>query len=319
LFDLAIVGAGPTGLACAIEAAKQQLSCLLIDRGCFLNSIYNFPLNMTFFSTSELLETGKIPFIVKGDKPTRDEALKYYWRVAQYYKINMKLFTGIKHIKKEDDTFLLETGEDPIKARNVIIATGYYDNPDMLNVPGEELPHVSHYYTSPHRHTGQKVIVVGGSNSAAIHALELYRYNIDVSLVHRGKNLRENVKNWVLPDILNRIKEGAIPAFFETTVSKIKEKSIILDKKGKKFELPADYILAMTGYHPDFDFIRKIGIKVDENTSIPDFNEITGETNISGLYIGGSLRAGKDSNKIFIENGHLQVPPMIGDIKKKIN
>ena len=319
MYDLAITGAGPIGLACAIEGAKERLNHILIDRGCFLNSLYNFPQNMTFFSTSELLEIGNIPFITThGEKPKRDDALKYYWRVAQHYNVNIKLSTDVLNIIKKDGYFHIETNNEPIKARKVIIATGYYDNPNRLNVPGEDSGNVSHYYTSPHRHINQKVIVVGGSNSAAIHALELYRYGIDVTMVHRNKTLRQGIKYWVLPDIENRIKEGSIKAFFETVVKEIKKDSVILEKNGEKFELPADFVLAMTGYHPDFNFLRKTGININEKTFVPEFDIKTGETNVSGIYIAGSLRAGNDSNKIFIENGHLHAPPMIEHIKRNL-
>lgn len=318
MYDVAIIGAGPIGLACAIEAAKSKLNYILIDRGSFLNSLCNFPHNMKFFSTAELLEIGNIPFIVSTEKPEKDDALKYYWRVAQYYNIHMKLHCGVNSVKQHRGHFVLNTETEQIEIKKVIIATGYYDNPNMLEVPGENMPHVSHYYTHPHRHIKQKVVVVGGSNSAAIHALELYRYGIDVILVHRRKELKESVKYWIKPDIENRIEEGVIPAFFETEILEIKKNSVILNRNGEKLEIPCDFLLAMTGYHPDFKFIRNMGVSVDEKTSMPDFNKDTGETNIPGIYLAGSLQAGNNSNKIFIENGHLHAPVIIEDIMKRL-
>jgi len=318
MYDVAIIGAGPIGLACAIEAAKSNLNYILIDKGCFLHSLFNFPQNMTFFSTPELLEIGNIPFIISTEKPKRDDALKYYWRVAEHYNIHMNLHRKVNYVKEKDGEFLLNTDKGPIDSKNVIIATGYYDHPNMLDVPGEDLPHVCHYYTSPHRHINQKVIVVGGSNSAAIHALELYRYGIDVTLVHRGDFLRKSVKYWIMPDIKNRIKLGEIPAFFNTRICSIREDSVVLERNGETFERPADFILAMTGYHPDFNFLREMGIYIDSKTSVPDFNKDTGETNIPGIYIAGSLQAGVNSNKIFIENGHLHAPIIIQDVKNKL-
>ncbi|HPZ10472.1 MAG TPA: YpdA family putative bacillithiol disulfide reductase [Candidatus Eremiobacteraeota bacterium] len=317
MYDVIIIGSGPVGLSCAIEAKKLNLSSIVVDKGYFLNSIYHFPQNMTFFSTPELLEIGDIPFIISGEKPKRADAMKYYWRVAQYYKLDIKLFRKVNNIIKKEKGFTLQTDKEEFLTRNVILATGYYDNPNLLGVLGENLPHVSHYYTDPHKYIHQKVIIVGANNSAVEAALELYRYDVSITMVHRDSELSKGVKYWVLPDIKNRIENKEIPSYFESKVEEIKPQSVIIRHKDKRIELPADSVLSLTGYHPDFVFMNKIGINIDRETSIPIFNPDTGETNMAGIYIAGSLQAGKNANKIFIENGRLHGKVIAIAIKHK--
>ncbi len=314
--DITVIGAGPSGLSCAIEAKKQGFSCLVTDRGTITNSIYHFPQNMTFFSSAELMEIGDIPFIISGDKPKRVDALKYYWHTAKYFQLELNLYTDVLYIVQKEDFFTVKTSRGDFESKNVIFATGYYDNPNLLGVPGEDLPHVSHYYSDPHKYIHNKVVITGGNNSAVEAALELYRYGVNVTLIHRGDGPGKGVKYWVLPDIKNRIENKEIPVMFETTVQEIKEKSITVSQKGHISEIPADSVLLLTGYHPDFSFIKKSGVNIDSETLVPDFDPDTGETNIPGIYIAGSLQAGRDANKIFIENGRLHGKIIIDSIRK---
>jgi len=230
--DILVIGAGPSGLSCAIEAKKQNFSCTVIDKGTLVNSIYNFPQNMTFFSTAELMEIGNIPFIIPGEKPKRVDALKYYWHAAKHFKLELKLYTEVLYIDKKEDVFTVKTNRGDFESRNVIFATGYYDNANLLGVPGEDLPHVSHYYSDPHKYIQKKVVITGCNNSAVEAALELFRYGVNVTMVHRGDGPGKGIKYWVLPDIQNRIENKEIPVMFETKVMEIKEKSVILNKKG---------------------------------------------------------------------------------------
>ena len=315
--DIIVIGAGPAGLSCAIEAKKQGFSCLVIDRGTLANSIYHFPQNMTFFSTAELMEIGDIPFIISGEKPKRVDALKYYWHTAKHFKLELKLHTEVLDINKMEELFMIKTDKGYFEARHVIFATGYYDNPNSLGAQGEDLPNVSHYYSNPHKYIQEKVIIIGANNSAVEAALELFRYGVDVTLIHRGDGLSKGIKYWVLPDIQNRIENKEIPAMFETTVQEIKEKSITVSQKGQILEIAADSVLALTGYHPDFNFIKNSGVNIDSETLIPQFNPDTGETNIPGIYIAGALQAGKNANKIFIENGRLHGKIIVDSIREK--
>lgn len=318
MFDVAIIGAGPVGLACAIEAKKKGLSYTVLEKGLLTNSIYHFPSEMTFFSTADLLEIGDVPFIITEPKPKRVDALKYYWRVTLYHNLSVKLGCQVNAIAEKEDGFALETSSGEVMARKIIIATGFYDNPNYLSVPGENLPHVSHFYSDPHQYAMKKVAVIGANNSAVEAALELFRYGVDVTLIHRGPGLGKGVKAWVLPDIQNRLTKGEIEAIFDATVSKIESSELTLETPTGPSKIVADAVLALTGYHPDFDFMRSAGIAINETTSMPDFDTNTGETNVPGLYIAGALQAGRDANKIFIENGRLHAPVILDDIARKL-
>lgn len=318
MYDVVVIGAGPIGLACAIESKKRKLSHLVLDKGYLVNSLFFYPQNMTFFSTAPELEIGDIPFIIQSEKPKRVDALKYYWRLAKHYELNLSLFNSVQNIEKKGDHFLIISEKGNFEAKTVILAIGYYDNPNFLDVPGEDLPHVNHRYSDPHCYIHKKVIVVGANNSAVEASLELFRYGVNVELVHRGSELGKGIKYWVLPDIQNRINNNEIPAMFNTTVQEITESSVLLQQNGNMIKKDADAVLALTGYHPDFDFMKKCGIKIDDKTFMSDFNVETGETNVPNLYIAGALQAGKDANKIFIENGRHHGPIIAEAIKKKL-
>ena len=318
MIDVAIVGAGPVGLACAIEAKKHGLSYVVLEKSLLTNSVYCFPQNMTFYSTPELLEIGDIPFIISGEKPKRVDALKYYWRVTQHYQLDVKLDTKVETINNIDGEFSLQTSSGVYQSKAVIIATGFYDNPNYLGVPGEYLPHVSHYYSDPHKYVKKKVAIIGANNSAVEAGLELYRYNVEVTLIHRGSELSRGVKKWVVPDIQNRIKRNEIKGIFNATVQEIKSKSIVVNSNDKTEEIPADAVLALIGYQPHFDFMRNMGININDQTLVPDFDPDTGETNVEDIYIAGAIQAGANANKIFIENGRLHAPVIINAIKNKL-
>lgn len=306
--DLVIIGAGPSGLACAIEARNRGLSLRVIEKGCIVNSIYRFPENMTFFTTAELLEVGNIPFTVRTEKPVRLDALKYYRRVVQQFDLPIRDFEKVLSVQGSDGDFLVET-EDRLgerrrrRTQKVIVAVGYYDNPNRLNVPGEDLSKVSHYYTDPHPYYRKKVAVIGGKNSAAIAALELFRNGADVTLIHRGAEMRREVKYWILPDINNRIQSGEIPALFQSRVSEIRPAEIVVETPDGTRVLENDFVFALTGYRPDVEFLRSMGVEVDSKTCIPRFDPETLESNVPGIYLGGSVISGRLTNKIFIENG----------------
>lgn len=317
MVDVAIIGAGPVGLACAIEAKKNGLTYVVLEKGLLTNGVYYFPQNMVFFSTPDLLEIGDIPFIISDEKPKRVDALKYYWRVAQHYQLNVKLNTKVESVAKTGNQFTLQTSSGEFQSKTVILATGFYDHPNMLNVPGEYSPHVSHYYSDPHKYIKKKVAIIGANNSAVEAALELFRYHVDVTLIHRGSDISSGVKKWVIPDIQNRLKKNEVKSIFNATVKEIKSESIVLNTNGSTKEISIDAVLALTGYHPNFDFMRSIGISVDDETSMPQFNPDTGETNVEDVYIAGALQAGANANKIFIENGRLHAPILIDAIKNK--
>jgi thioredoxin reductase (NADPH) len=303
---VAIIGAGPIGLSAAIAATNKKLDYLVLEKGVLVNSIFHFPRNMTFFSTAAEIEIGGLPFICQGQKPTRVEALQYYRRVAQYFRLNIKYGVKIESITNKESNFIAEsTNGDSIMAKNIILAIGYYDNPNFLGVPGEKLPKVSHYYSESHFYFGKKVVVVGGRNSAAEAALEIFRAGAEVTLVHRGEGFDDKVKYWVRPDIENRIKNGEIKACFNSTVRRIDQRAVTIQTKDGLAELENDYVLALTGYHPDVSLMQKAGVVVDADTLIPQHDPDTYETNVKGLYIAGALTVGREANKVFIENGRL--------------
>jgi thioredoxin reductase (NADPH) len=317
MLDVVIIGAGPAGLSAAIEAQRSRLNYVVIERGGVVNSIQQFPTAMAFFSTPELLEIGGIPFTSSSMRPTRADGLEYYIKVAEYCKLQINLFEEVISVRKAGQCFEVKTSNSSYVSKNVIVATGYFDNPNLLTIPGEELPKVSHYYSEPFSSYRRNVAVVGGKNSAAIAALELYRHGAAVTLIHRKEKLSDGIKYWILPDIENRIKEGSIAAYFLTEVKEIRAESIVLENKNRgRFSIPNDFVFALIGYHPDITFLQEMGVETNPETMAPIYDEGTMETNIRGLYIAGSIAAGKNNNKIFIENGRLHGKSIIPSLLK---
>jgi len=321
--DVIVIGAGPTGMACAIEAQRAGLSALLIDKGCVVNSLFNYPANLVFFTTPELLEIGDIPFPSPNIKPTRPEALEYYRNVAQHYQLKIRQYENVDQVSGSDGDFSIHTthqrgGKFQHRARKVIIATGYYDLPNYMNVPGEELPKVLHYYREPHPYFDTDVLVVGGKNSAAIAALELWRRGARVTLVHRGSGMHPNVKYWIKPDIENRIKNWEIKACFESCVREIREDCVLLSTPAGEVRIKNDFVFALTGYHPDYDFLRSVGIRLSEKDYRPECNPQTLESNVAGVYVAGVIVAGSRTSEIFIENGRFHGKQIAEDLKKKL-
>jgi thioredoxin reductase (NADPH) len=318
LYDAVIVGAGPTGLACGIELKKLGLNALLIDKGCVVNSLYHYPTNLVFFTTPELLEIGGIPMTAMNEKPTRNEALKYYRRVAGHYKLAIHQYELVHGVEGEDGAFTVITDKTRYQARKVIFSTGYYDIPNRLNVPGEDLPKVIHYYKEPHPYYDQDVLVIGAKNSAALAALELWWTGARVTLVHRGADIHRHVKYWIKPNIENRIKNAEIPAYFHTTVTEIREREVSLATPQGPVSLKNDYVFAMTGYSPDFAFLERHGIHLDPATLRPCLNPETYETQRPGIYLAGVLVAGVHTNEIFIENGRFHGEKIARDIHDRL-
>ncbi len=316
-FDVCIIGSGPIGLCCAIEAKKNNLKYLIIDRGCLVNSLYNYPKNMTFFSTSDKLEIGGVPFISHNSKPTKSEALEYYRRVVSSWDLKVNLYEEVSEIKKSEN-FQIITSKGRYLSKNVIIATGFYDLPYKLNVPGETLNKVKHYYDEPHPYFGMKVAVVGAANSAVDVALETYRKGAkEVTMIVREPSLSETVKYWVKPDVENRINEGSIKSYFNSNIKKIDEKSLTLSTPEGEVVIENDFVLAMTGYQPDFSFLKRIGIKIgDDEYTTPFHNPDTMETNVEGVYLAGVICGGLKTNKWFIENSRDHSKIIIKEIKK---
>src|SRR5262245_30085142 len=306
--DVIIVGAGPSGLATAIAAKRQGLDFLVVEKGVLVNSIFNFPMHMVFFTTPELLEIGGLPLVTPYDKPTRLEALRYYRRVVDTYDIQVSYHESVVAIERGDDgVFAVTTTHRGVtrerQARAVVLAIGYYDLPNYLRVPGEDLPHVSHYYTDAHPYYRQRVVVVGGKNSAAEAALELYRGGAHVTLVHRRATLGDSIKYWVRPDIENRIKAGSIAARFESRVVEIRPTEVIIERNGAQETIPAEGVFLLTGYHPDVELMRRAGIECHPDTLVPTLNQETFESNVPNLFIAGGAVAGRVTSNIFIENG----------------
>jgi len=302
-YDVVIIGAGPIGLACGIEAKKRNLEYMIIEKGCLVNSIFNYPTNMTFFSTSDRLEIGDVPFISHGNKPTRREALEYYRRVAGNWELNIKIYEKVTSISGQVNEFEIATDKSRYQARSCIVSTGYYDNPNLINVPGETLPKLRHYYNEPHPYAYQEVAVIGAGNSAVDVALELFRIGAKVTMIIREPALKDGIKYWVKPDIENRIKEGSIEAFFNSSLKEIREKEILFSTPSGEKQIPNDYVLAMTGYHPDFDFLNKIGIQLSKDGYLtPHFDDQSYQTNRPGIYLAGVVCGGMETSKLFIEN-----------------
>ena len=306
MIDILIVGSGPCGLAVAIEAAKNGLTHLVLEKGSITESLRKYPKRMRFFSTAENIEIGGIPFPISGVKATRDEALQYYRKVAGYYKLNFKLFAEVVDIQKIDHHFEVRTAAgDSYRAHKVVIATGYFDFPRQLGVPGEDLPNVSNYYDEPFKYSYTKVVIVGGANSAVEAALELYRHDVDVTIVHKGDDFRQTVKYWLIPDVKNRVREGKIKTKFNSIVREFRTDAVVIEntETGEIETLPADFVLSLVGYTPDAAFLKRAGIELKNGSLVPIYNPDTYETNVPGLYVSGTVIAGIHTEKVFIENG----------------
>jgi putative YpdA family bacillithiol system oxidoreductase len=316
--DVLIIGAGPIGIACALECKKKGLDYVVVEKGALTNSLYNYPLNMTFFSTSEKLEIGDIPFISNNPKPNRNEALEYYRRVATSNNIHINLYEAILSVEKVNECFKIISEKNNYTTKKVIVSTGFYDIPKMLNIPGEELPKVMHYYKEAHPFVMQKVIVVGASNSAVDAALEVWRKGGDVTMVIRGPKIGERVKYWVKPDIENRIEEGSIKAYFNSEIIKITKNEVFIQTpKGPKI-LDNNFVIALTGYKPDFKFLKSLGVQFSEDGNyFPKYNTETMESNVEGLYLAGVICGGLETHKWFIENSRVHAKIIIQDISKK--
>jgi len=316
-YDVIIVGGGPIGIACGLEAQKKELSYLILEKGPIVNSLFNYPVNMQFFSSSEKLEIDTIPFISKEAKPKRNEALEYYRRIVTSNNLNIHLFEKVQSVQKQNSSFQVTTDKKTYSASNVIIATGFYDLPNKLNIPGETLEKVSHYYKDPHFYASQKLAVIGASNSAVDAALECWRKGAEVTLIIRGPEVGKRVKYWVRPDIINRIKEGSIKAYYNTEVTEIKERELVLRTPDGTERLPNDFVLALTGYTPNFTFLESLGIELSkDDKKLPRYNPDTMETNLSGLYLAGVICGGMETHKWFIENSRIHAPLIMKNIVK---
>ena len=315
--DVVIIGAGPIGIACALQCKKKNLSYVVLEKGALCNSLYNYPLNMTFFSTSEKLEIDGIPFISNNPKPTRNEALEYYRRVATSNDLNIRLFEAVLETKKENGIFKLSSSKAKYTAENLIICTGFYDLPKLLDVPGEELSKVDHYFREAHPYVLQKTVVVGASNSSVDAALEIWRKGGDVTMVVRGPSIGDRVKYWVRPDIDNRISEGSIKAIFNANISEIREKEIDIQTPKGLLTLPNDFVVALTGYLPNFSFLSSLGVTLSEEKRIPSYNENTMESNIEKLFLAGVICGGTETHKWFIENSRIHAERIVETISKR--
>ncbi|HZY79852.1 MAG TPA: YpdA family putative bacillithiol disulfide reductase [Cyclobacteriaceae bacterium] len=316
--DILIIGGGPIGLACGIEAKNAGLSYIIIEKGTLVNSLYHYPLNMTFFSTSDRLEIGGVPFISHGPKPNRAEALEYFRRVCMSHNLKINLYETVTAVEKEGNVFVVSTSKGTYRAKNIVLALGFYDRPYLLHVPGEDLPKVRHYYDEPHPYFAQKIVVVGAANSAVDVALETFRKGADVTMVIRESELSKSVKYWVKPDMENRIKEGAVKAFFNSTVSEIREHEVVIATPTGSVTVKNDFVLAMTGYQPPFEFMESMGLEFrDDEDHTPVYNEETMESNVKGIYLAGVVCGGLRTNKWFIENSRVHATQVINGIKAK--
>ncbi len=319
VFDIAIIGAGPIGLACGIEVKKAGLSHVILDKGCLVNSIYNYPHNMTFFSTSDRLEIGNVPFISHNPKPTRPEALEYYRRVTSSWNLNVRLYEKVNDVDNSAEKKVISTSKGSYQVNNIIIATGFYDLPFLLNVPGEDLNKVKHYYEEPHPYFGMKIAVVGAANSAVDVALETYRKGAkEVTMVVREPEISEKVKYWVKPDMDNRIKEGTIKAYFNSSITQINEHDIAVTTPDGTISIENDFVLAMTGYQPDFSFLKSCGIHIgNDEFRTPDYDPETQETNVPGFFLAGVICGGLKTNKWFIENSRVHAEVIVAEIQRR--
>ncbi|WP_026450501.1 YpdA family putative bacillithiol disulfide reductase [Aequorivita capsosiphonis] len=315
--DVLIIGAGPIGIACALECKKKGLDYIVVEKGTLTNSLYNYPLNMTFFSTSEKLEIDGIPFISNNPKPTRNEALEYYRRVATSNELCINLYEKIISVEKVDDHFEIKSDKNSYNAKNIIVSTGFYDIPNLMNVPGEALPKVMHYYKEAHPFVMQKVIVVGASNSSVDAALEIWRKGGEVTMVIRGPEIGERVKYWVKPDIENRIEEGSIKAYFNSEIEKITPSEVIINTPSGKETLKNDFVIALTGYRPNFEFLTKMGVHLStDSLKLPHYEPETMQTNIKGLFLAGVICGGMETHKWFIENSRVHAKIIVENIDK---
>ena len=320
LYDILIIGGGPIGLACGLQAKKEGLNYLIVEKGTLVNSLYNYPVNMTFFSTSEKLEIGGIPFVSNNAKPTRNEGLEYYRRVAISGGLHLKLFEEVIDVKKDIKNFVVTTSKEQYNATNIIICTGFYDIPFLLNVKGEELDKVKHYYKDPHFYAFQKVLVVGAANSAVDAALETWRKGAEVTMVVKNDTISDRVKYWVKPDIENRIKENSIQAYFNSTVAEIRKNEVDINTPAGLITIKNDWVIAMTGYQPNLSFLRNIGIELSEDAVCkPTYSDETYETNIEGIYLAGVICGGMNTHRLFIENSREHAEKIIMNIKKSKN
>ncbi|HWC15724.1 MAG TPA: YpdA family putative bacillithiol disulfide reductase [Terriglobales bacterium] len=323
IFDVLVIGAGPTGMACAIEAQRVGLRAVLVDKGCLVNSLFHYPANMTFFTTPELLEIGDIPFSSPNQKPNRSEALEYYRKVADHYALDVRQYQRVDRMEGMDGDFRVHTVDrfevaHVHHARKLVVATGYYDLPNYMNIPGEDLAKVAHYYREPHPYYDNDVLVIGGKNSAAIAALELWRHGARVTLVHRGPAMHKNVKYWILPDIENRIRNGEIAAYFNSLVRAIRERTVLIETPQGPIEIANDFVFALTGYHPDYDFLRRLGVEISGNDCRPFCSAETLESNVPGIYLAGVIVAGARTSEIFIENGRFHGRQIAADLSLKL-
>ncbi|MEI8099452.1 MAG: YpdA family putative bacillithiol disulfide reductase [Sediminibacterium sp.] len=304
LYDVIIIGAGPIGIACALACNKNNLHYLVIEKGCLVNSLYNYPQNMTFFSTSEKLEIGNIPFVCTNAKPTRNEALEYYRRVAKVTNLNVHLFEEVITVSdQQNNSYIVETTKGNYLSKHIIISTGFHDIPYLLNIPGENLPKVTHYYKDPHFYAFQNIIVVGANNSAVDAALETWRKAANVTMIIQNDAIGSRVKYWARPDIINRIEEGSIRAYYNSTIKEIKETSVIINTPQGIIDIPNDWVIAATGYQPNLNFLEKIGIDLSDDTiKKPYYDEHTHESNKKGIYLAGVICGGMNTHSLFIEN-----------------
>ena len=321
--DVLVIGAGPTGLACGIEAQRAGFNVVVIDKGCLVNSIYNYPANMTFFTTPELLEIGDIPFSTAHQKPTREEALEYYRKVAEHYETPIAQYQRVEAVAGKDGAFQVTTMDQlgriyDYHARKLVVATGYYDLANQLSIAGEDLPKVFHYYREPHPFFDNDVVVIGGKNSAAIASLDLWRHGARVTLVHRGPKMHHHVKYWILPDIENRIKNGEVIAYFSSVVEEIGPDHVLVNTPEGRVRLKNDFVFALVGYHPDYDFLRAMGIELSSEQCRPVCDPETLESNVPGIYVAGVIVAGSRTNEIFIENGRFHGRQIAAHLKKKL-
>lgn len=317
-FDVVIIGGGPIGIACGLEAKKKGLSYVIIEKGPIVNSLFNYPSNMQFFSSSEKLEIDEIPFISKEAKPKRNEALEYYRRIVTSNKLCIKLFEKVERVEKKDSNFIVVTDKARYCASTIIVATGFYDLPNLLHVPGEDLPKVSHYYKDPHFYASQKLAVIGASNSAIDAALECYRKGSEVTLIIRGPEVGQRVKYWVRPDIINRIEEGSIKAYYNATVEEITENEIRFSTPTGIVSIENDFVLALTGYMPNFEFLERLGIELSKDDKrLPNYNPDTMETNVDGLYLAGVICGGMETHKWFIENSRIHAKIIVKHIRSR--
>lgn len=318
ILDVLVVGAGPIGLACGIECEKADLKYLIVEKGVLTNSLYNYPLNMTFFSTSDKLEMGGIPFMSVSHKPTRTEALEYYRRVAQTWKLKIRLYEEVKTLAKKEDVFEIVTAKGTYLTRNIIMSTGFYDLPNLMNVPGEDLPKVSHYYKEPWPYIGQKILVVGGANSAVDVALETWRKGAEVSMLLKDDGIDANVKYWVKPDIENRIKEGSIKAFSNSMIKEIRETEVVITTPDGEKVVENDFVLAMTGYVPNFSLLNQLGVELSlDDKRQPCYDQTNQESNITGVYLAGVVCGGLNTREFFIENSIVHAENIVGHILGK--